>query len=398
MPSTTIDDFCLRPDAGDVLFSLRAPEVEQVSEPGAPHLNVYRSTVSPDGALGPVTVFVDLSDRYDVGDAFIERVQCHSDTARVLLTVANQARMNGADQWWAELWLLDTAGEPVADHALARDIGPANAAWSPDGLRLLLEASPQHEAGRVYVYELATEKAEPLEGVTVQIVAGPGGGWLHWGADGQLAILESTLIPGVETRAMDVVDVSGPRPAASSHRDLPDAIATTPDAQGGLIVLTAGSVSGVTPPPPLRVFRWDPALPAAGPTPLGEMALGADPLTFHIADPAVLPSVSGRQNDTATTRVVFIASLAGDRALLLGEMSSGQPTAAWRLAPAGLAVQKLRVAGGWLGYRARHTKRNSTEFTEAPFDVAAQLRIIPPAELERELMDANPDFERIEQP
>ncbi len=264
LPGASIYDFCIRPQAGDVLFSMLLPKVEDPADRGAPYLHVYRSPLGPDGALGPVTLFADLSERYAAAEAWIERVQCHADADRVLLTVGKQDRMNGGG-WWTELWLLEADGRPVVDHALAREIGPTNVAWSPDGLRLLVE----DVGGRVYVYDLDTEEAELLEGVGLSTVAGAGGGWLHWSGDGRLGILESIVGPvdGVAARSMEVVDLAGPSPRLIGVRELPAASDTAMQPRGGMIVLTPGF--GSTRPRPSRLACRDgiPPNPVTAPHP-----------------------------------------------------------------------------------------------------------------------------------
>jgi hypothetical protein len=391
-----IGDFCLRPEALDVLFVLNIANVNLMGESGATFLRVYRAAIEPDGTLGPVTLFTDLGDSYDGASAWIERVRCHPETDQVLLSVANRERMNSADEWWAELRLLD-AGGPAVDGAFAREIGPANVAWSPDGLRLLLEASPVQDAGTVFVLDLATGQSTPIEGARVELPAGAGGGWIHWDGN-NTAVLESILVAGVEARALDVVDVSGPRPSAGSHRDLPDALSTTVDPDGGMIALVAGErragseAAGETTAAPLAAFRWDPARPDAALIPMGELALGADPMSLHIADPVVLANVPG---DAADARVVFIASVDSERALILGDLSGSGPPDAWKLSPEGRSVQSVRASGGWLVYRMWVTER---ELAAMAFDISTQLRVIPPDALEPARMDANPAFRRVAQP
>jgi hypothetical protein len=346
--------------------------------------------VVEDGRLGATTVFADLGAEYGGRDAWLERLRCREATDQVLVVVANRLRQDSQDAWWSELRLLGEDGASALPDAFAREIGPANVAWSPSGTRLLLEANPLNEAGHVYLYDLRAMSATRLDGVEVATVAGSGGGWLHWSGD-RLAVLESVLTLGLEDRTMDVVDVDGAVPGAVAQRELAGALATASEPAGGIIVLSSDAPRGST--APLQVRRWDPARPDDALLSLGEIDLSVDPISLRIAEARVLDADPGRR--ASSTHLAFVGSHSGQRALFFAHVSDSE-TALWRLTPPDRSANAVRTSGGWLAYQLWQP----SSAAQGPFDVNTQIVVMAPEALDRARLDAasGSGIERIAQP
>jgi len=360
-------------------------------------LQLYRIALGRDGVSGPVSPFADLSREYDRSLATIDHIACHPDTGQVLVTVGNRHRMDDDDSWWTELWLFDRDGRPVEDHALARSIGPDNVAWSPDGRSLLLEASPMHEAGVVYLFDLETESAQKLEDVGLAIPAGAGGGSLAWGGDGRFAVASSWLIgnSGCCDQSFQVVEVTDPVPERVADRLLTDTLGSAWEANGTLVYLVPAAGPDEDLPATADALRWDPATAAVDPIPIGRLRLPGIDLE-RIFEIASLPPSRSRPT---TERLLLVGQVRRGMpsALLLADVTPTGGEGIWRLSPADVSsVGQLSVTDGYLAYRA--AVPNTQDWYDLPLDVATQLRIIPLDALEPERLGASSDFEWIPAP
>jgi hypothetical protein len=239
VPGGIVREFCIRPERDDVLFSLRRQRDES-GETLADTEKIYRVAFDIGGISGPVTQFLDLGEHYGPDYVQVDSIVCHPDTHEVLVVVGNWLRMEGGG-WWSELWLLDAAGHLVDDHAIARDIGPRQVAWSPDGDSLLVEGSTENCAGRVFWLDLKTNQTRQLDDVGLWMPTGAGGGWLRWSHDGRYAIVESILIVSDDARdahSIQTVDLSATLPEVVGTRDLPDVL-TSAIAPGGMVYLAS---------------------------------------------------------------------------------------------------------------------------------------------------------------
>lgn len=383
----------MRPETGDALFFIR-PTMRGADNKSVGTLLVYRVALDDEGPTGPVTPFADLSSHYEPDEAEIDFLTCQPGGNQVLVTVGRRERMMNKG-WWSELWLLGDDGSLARDSAFGRDIGPAQVAWSPDGLRLLLEANPMKDAGSVYLYELDTDTAVKLEG-GLEVPAGAGGGTLYWTHGGHFAQLMSIIISNSSDHAiisagkLQTFDVTGPVPKLVSDRELDDLIADAVDPSGGIVYAAALRQAEGAGALPYGLYRLDPSGPSTDPVMLGRFALSVDQ-PERIGDLALLPP-NGAE-DTGP-RAVVTAYDGESYKLLLVDMSTPGATEVWQLSPVGMHAMRPQVVGDRLVFMTAP----STNMKATPADVPGGLTVISLASLTVEKLAADGRFSKLPVP
>lgn len=369
VPGGIVEAYCLRSMGQDLVFALDTGGAGGPDKPrGA--TDVFRAPLGPDGPTEPIEPLFSLEGRYGPDEARIDAVHCRADGDDLLVVVGNASRMDDDEQWWSEVWWLDADGVPVLDRALARDLGANRLAWSPDGRRVLIEASPMDDAGAVHVLDLDTGGTTRLDGVATWTVAGSGNGWLHWAGEGDVAVAESMdLSPaGSLGRTYQAVGITPSGPGSRREARVDGALASAVGPDGALYVVgrdPGGSGAG------LRVLRWDVAAPGAEPEAIGRVVLETDEGPEWLVDAlAVLPA------GTSMPRLLAVLDPGRSGALYAVSPDAEGDWRAARISAPGVDVADVQAGGEIAVYRIDVPVADRDAVAGRPLDLRQQLRAL----------------------
>jgi hypothetical protein len=258
-----VQDFCVLPDAGLVLFILgRGKAGSREEQLAARHdlrvLQLPVDALRSGDALTEPRVFADLGDLTGSDEAALEAIDCATTGGRVLVTRRNAWRFDHDTAWTGDLWLLDGQGTRLNEQSLLYDLdeAPAAAALSPDGRAALVLGQWQ---GDVHVLRLDTLPSPPADaspqavgtGIGLSLPSGGPGGVMTWSPGGRYFVLVGQLAEGTDVDVFRWDGQQAERVLHAEDRGGGPAASPTTDPQS-----LAGSVRAQRLP---RLGRLDPA-------------------------------------------------------------------------------------------------------------------------------------------